>query len=94
MKDFGVARTLNDAADQIARLAATRPDDTALREALEEVTNACSDMIRLADMGLEESLTEPEEDGNFAAYNRAKAAVLTARAALSSSPPADAEKQP
>lgn len=37
-----------------------------------EVVEALREMIRLADMGLEESLKEPEENGNFAAYQRAK----------------------
>jgi hypothetical protein len=44
-----------------------------------ELYEACEAMIRLADMGLEESLREPEEGGNYAAYNRAKAALAKAR---------------
>jgi hypothetical protein len=43
-------------------------DKAVMREAL-------AGMIRLADMGLEESLREPEEHGNYAAYNRAVAAL-------------------
>jgi cell division protein ZapA (FtsZ GTPase activity inhibitor) len=42
---------------------------------IERLEAALRDMIRLADMGLEESLHEPEENGNFAAYNRARAAL-------------------
>jgi hypothetical protein len=31
-----------------------------------------ADLVRLADMGFDDSLKEPEENGNFAAYERAK----------------------
>jgi hypothetical protein len=42
-------------------------------EAVSELVEALREMLRLADMGLEESLREPEENGNYAAYTRAKA---------------------
>jgi len=45
---------------------------------------ALEGMIRLADMGLEESLREPEENGNYAAYNRAKEALAALRAPVAS----------
>lgn len=37
-----------------------------------EAVAAISDMVRLADMGLEDALKEPEEKGSYAAYQRAK----------------------
>jgi hypothetical protein len=40
-----------------------------------EITEAraiIAEMVRLADMGFEASLKEPEENGNYAAYERAK----------------------
>lgn len=37
-----------------------------------EALEALREMVRLADMGLEEALKEPEENGNYAAYLRAK----------------------
>lgn len=55
-----------------ARLIAAAP---ALYEAL-------SEMVRLSQMGLEESLREPEENGNYAAFNRAVAALNQVRAIL------------
>lgn len=39
---------------------------------IERADFALSNMIRLSNMGLEESLNEPEEMGNFAAFNLAK----------------------
>jgi len=54
-----------DAADMLTSQAQTI---AALRSALGE-------MLRLADMDFEESLREPEENGNYAAYNRARAAL-------------------
>lgn len=46
--------------------------------AASDMAAALRDMIRLADMGLDESLGEPEENGNYAAYNRAAAALAKA----------------
>lgn len=37
-----------------------------------EAISALREMVRLADMGFEASLKEPEENGNYAAYERAK----------------------
>lgn len=37
-----------------------------------EAVAVVREMVRLADMGLEESLKEPEENGNYSAYLRAK----------------------
>lgn len=50
---------------------------------IERAREAIRGMLRLADMGFEESLREPEENGNFAAYNRAKAVLAELDAALS-----------
>lgn len=43
------------------------------------------EMVRLADMGFEESLREPEENGNYAVYERAKRYL-----AATPKPPVDA----
>jgi hypothetical protein len=51
-----------------ARLIAAAPD---MYAALKEI-------LRLADLGFEQSLKEPEENGNFAAYERARAALAKA----------------
>lgn len=40
---------------------------------VKELEAGLREMIRLADMGYEASLREPEENGNFAAYERARA---------------------
>jgi Lar family restriction alleviation protein len=45
---------------------------------IEEMREALRNMIRLADMGFEESMREPEENGNYVAYTRAKAALSLA----------------
>lgn len=37
-----------------------------------EAVNVIRDLVRLADMGFEASLREPEENGNYATYERAK----------------------
>jgi hypothetical protein len=47
---------------------AARADLLARIEALEDGLRG---MLRLADMGFAESMVEPEERGNYAAYNRA-----------------------
>lgn len=44
-----------------------------------DLYEACAAMVRLSQMGLEESLREPEENGNYAAFNRAVAALAKAR---------------
>ncbi len=41
-------------------------------DTMAEAVAAVSEMVRLADMGLEEALKEPEENGCYAAYQRAK----------------------
>jgi hypothetical protein len=56
-----------------------REANARLIAAAPELYEAVADMIRLADMGLEESLREPQDSGNYAAYNRAKAALAKAR---------------
>lgn len=43
--------------------------------ALGEVLEALKGIVRLSEMGFEESLRQPEETGNFAAFERAKAAI-------------------
>jgi len=67
-----------------------------VREALEVAAFGLSEMIRLADMGLEESLKEPEERGNYATYNRAVECLTTVRATLArlnSSPSSEGENE-
>lgn len=53
-------------------LSSTHPTSDNRSEMVERLRFALSEMLRLADMGFEESLREPEESGNYAAYNRAK----------------------
>lgn len=40
-----------------------------------EAVKALKEMVRLSEMGFEESMAQPEENGNFAAFERAKAAL-------------------
>jgi hypothetical protein len=46
-------------------------------EQVRMLASALEEMLRLADMGFEEAMAEPEENGCYAAYTKAKA-VLTA----------------
>jgi hypothetical protein len=50
---------------------------SALRAQLAQAAEALEWMIRLADMGFEESMKEPQENGNFAAYENAKRVVVS-----------------
>lgn len=70
-------------AEAIAAWNTRHSDPDELREALERARFGLSEMIRLADMGLKESLREPEEGGNYAAYNRAKECLAEIDTALS-----------
>lgn len=45
-----------------------------------ELVEALKSMIRLSDMGFEESMKEPEENGNYVSYNKAKTALAKAGA--------------
>lgn len=47
-----------------------------------DMLEALKAMLRLADMGFEESLREPEVNGNFAAYELARAALSKATAVI------------
>lgn len=47
---------------------------------VEAMAAALDDILRLSDMGFEESMQQPEDNGNFAAYNRARAALANYRA--------------
>ena len=44
-------------------------------ERIARLEAALRDLLRLADMGFEQSMNEPEEDGNYVAYTRARAAL-------------------
>ena len=63
--------------------ASASPEVVRLRETLRKAESGLANMIRLSDMGFTESMCEPEENGNFAGYNRAVEALAEARKALS-----------
>jgi hypothetical protein len=63
---------------------ALHPSRASVVEALRGAVSAIDGMVRLADMGFADSLKEPEENGNFAAYEQAKRAADAGRAALAS----------
>lgn len=51
-----------------------------VRAGRDEATEIIRNLVRLADMGFEESMREPEENGNFAWYERAKRYLAAAPA--------------
>lgn len=51
---------------------------TALHPSREEMLAALKEMVRLSEMGFEASLREPIENGNYAAYERARAVIAKA----------------
>ncbi len=69
------ARLIHDIERQISIANEHCNEAETLRARLGELDGALREMIRLADMGFEESMKEPEENGNYAAYTRAKRAL-------------------
>lgn len=83
----------------VSVLSASPAEPLAGGDAVQELYESMRGMLRLSEMGYEQSLQEPEENGNFAAYERAKRSISTYEAALASpatfaASPASVEKEP